>query len=157
MISFGSKVVSFDVVEFLESAVETDLFAHVCGEKCLYQFSGDRIADYSSADAEYVHVVVDNSLRGRIGVVAHRCAHASELVRGYCSADATAAQYDASICLARLDRLGYGRGPIRIVVFGVVRMGAEIYNAVSGRFDSRDNRFAQVESSVISAYCYSHR
>ena len=157
MISFGSEVLSFDVVEFLEAPVESDLFAHFCGEKCLYQFSGDRIADYSSADAEYVHVVMYYALSGRIGVVAHRSAHASELVRGYCCADSAAAQYDASICLARLDRLGYGRGPIRIIVFGVVGMGAEIYDVMSSRFDSRDNRFAQVESSVISAYCYSHR
>ena len=107
MISFGSEVLSFDVVEFLESPVETDLFAHLCGEKCLYQFSGDRIADYSSADAEYVHVVMYYALRGRIGVVAHRGAHASELVRGYCGADAAAAQHDASVGVAGLDRSSY--------------------------------------------------
>ena len=77
MMSFGSEVLSFDVVEFLEAPVESDLFAHLCGEKCLYQFSGDRIADDSSADAEYVHVVMYYALSGGVGVVAYGSPDAS--------------------------------------------------------------------------------
>lgn len=75
-----------------------------------HDFESEFGTDHASADAEDVHVVVLDTLPGRVGVVADASADAGEFVGSYAHADAGTADQDPAIDLASdhfgRDRLG---------------------------------------------------
>src|SRR6266566_4364515 len=69
------------------------------------ELSGELGADHLGADAEHVHVVVLDTLMGRIRVVAGRCTDPVELARRDRCANARAADEDTALGCAGQDRL----------------------------------------------------
>src|SRR5207244_1077534 len=94
---------ALDLGELGDPAPEVLLGAVLGGEVSLKQLEGERLADDLGAEAEYVDVVVLDTLVRRVDVVAERGANAGHLVGGNAGADAGAADHHAAVGLARAD------------------------------------------------------
>src|SRR4029079_18696662 len=104
-----------------------------------------------------VHVVVLDSLMGRVGVVADGCADARKLAGRDRSADAGPADENAAIRASRLDRLSELACLVGIVDawLGVER--AEVDGLVASGLDLLQHALAQLHAAMVERDRNPHR
>ena len=119
------------------------------------QLARERLADDPASKDEHVHVVVLDSLMGRVGIVTESRANAAVLVGGDRGADAAAADQHGALA-----RPGQDRGSDRRRVVGVVDrflgVRSEILDVMAVRDQELDDEPLDREARVIGRDCNPH-
>src|SRR5262245_35844992 len=108
-------------------------------------------ADSPATHAEYVHVIIFDTLAGGKMIVDEPGTNARHLVGTYRGADSTAADSQASIHLAGHDGLRERHHEVGIIVKRVQTMGAEVYYLVPSRIKFGHEFFFECEPSMIGS------
>src|SRR5262245_7776802 len=125
-------------------------------QKCLNEIPGHCWAFGPTTHAEYVHMVVFDTLSSGEVIVDEPCANARHLVGTYRRADSTAANSHASIHLAGCDCLRKRNHEIGIIVLGIQIVGTEVHHLVASRFKFDHEVFFETESTMIGSDANPH-
>src|SRR5262249_24299403 len=104
-----------------------------------------------ASHAEYVHVIIFDTLSSREVIVDESSANARHLVGYYGRTDATAANSYASIHLARRDGICKRHHEVGIVVLLVQTIRTEVHDLVPSRIQFGHDFFFESESTMIGS------
>src|ERR1700730_534719 len=128
-----------------------------CPEERAHELDGEAGPDHLRAEAEDVHVVVLDALVRGVDVVTDRSADAAHLRGGNRSADAGAADKDAPLRPAALDRLPELPGLVRIIDPHRIRVRPEVDDLVSTGGQLLEHLLPQRHAAVIKSDANNHR
>jgi hypothetical protein len=130
--------------------------AELASEKRLNKIPGDGRSNRPATHTNDIHIVILDSLLSREMIVNECGADADNLVGANGGANAAAADCYTANYITR----GYSSGKrnyyVRIVVFGIQLMGAEIDDIMPRCAQLPQQLFFESESPVIGGYSYSH-
>ena len=130
------------------------LCREICAQEGLDDLTGQRRSNDPLPNAKDIHIVMLDTLRRGIGVVADPCPQTWMLVDGDTNPDAASADQDPSIRLAFHHGLRQEPGEIGIIVFAIVFEGPYVENLVAGFAEVTGDELFKLESGMISADCY---
>src|SRR5262245_28729085 len=113
-------------------------------------------ADGPAIHAEYVHVIIFDTLTGGEMIVDEPGANARHFVGNHRRADTTAANSEASIHLAGRDGLRERHHEVGIIVVRVGLMGAEVHHLVPSRIKFGHEFFFECEATMIGGNSNPH-
>src|SRR5262245_32527712 len=106
--------------------------------------------------AEYVHVIIFDTLTGGEMIVDESGANARHFVGTDTRADPTAANSHASIHLAGRDGLRERQHEVGIIVLRIQTISAEVHDLVPSRIKFGHDFFLESESSMIGSHSNPH-
>src|SRR5438132_2053 len=146
----------FHRFNFFQSLYITIAAVESCREERAHKLDRETRADHFGAEAEDVHVVVLDALVRGIDVVADRSADATHLRGGNRSADAGAADEDAPLRPAALDRLAELTSLVRVVDPHRIGIGPEVDDLVPSGRKRLEHLLAQVHAAVVKRNANDH-
>lgn len=152
MAVFAGQSPLFDVENLLEAKGMARLRGVASSEERANAFKGKFRADHPSSNAEHIHVVMLDTLSGRVGVVAERSAYAGDLVGCNAHSNAATADQNPTVDFPRKDRQRNSLGKIgEIASFAVVR--AAIHDFDIGPLQKLNDLLFHSKSCVVSPDC----
>jgi hypothetical protein len=147
--------IRFDRQDFVQAADVTFFLREPGREKGPHKFDRHFFTNDAGPEAQHVHVVVFDSLMGRVGVVADPCADAGNLVRGNADPDPAATQQDSAIRFASENRAADFQRKIG-VIDAAVGISAAIDNDGSRGFNHRSDPSLEWKPTMITTESDTH-
>ena len=145
-----------DLQNLSESPCMASLWYIASSQERIDNFECQFRANDSSPDAQDIHVIVLNTLMGRIGIVTNCGSDARNLVGRHTDSHAAATNHNPAIC-SSLDNLSGNRdGKVRIVTT-VTTVRATIRQYGCRTIEPLGNSMFEWESCVITTECNSQR
>jgi hypothetical protein len=117
-------------LDFRQAALVAWSAAEVSGQKGLDQFPGERRPDHSLTQAKNVHIVIFDALVGGENIMDKPGTHPGNFVRGDGCSDTAAADGHSTVHFSRGNGPGKGNDEVRVVVFGVQLVCAEVHDLI---------------------------
>ena len=142
-------------VDLAKAANVPHFVSEVGAQECVDTFAGGFGADDAGAQNEHVHVVVLDTLVGRVRVVTESGTNPTKLVGCNASPDAAATDQYAAFGLAVEDGAADLFGEVGIVDGGR-GVGTDIENLVALLLETLDDELFQIEPCVVTTYDNKH-
>lgn len=147
--------IPFDLQDFVQSS-QMSLFTRELGvDEGSHEFYRDFFTNNACSQAQDVHVVVLDTLMGRINVVTDSGANSGNLVGSDTDSDTAAAQQNAAIRLTRHDYLTDSQCVVGIVD-RAIRICTAIDDRMARRLNDRHDPLLQRETAVITPQSDTH-
>src|SRR5262252_3366731 len=152
----GGGPVAFDLSNLGQPPAMAFCSAKPGAEEVLRAVPGDCDTCGSASKADYVHVVILDSLSGGKIIVAKCRSHAHDLVGGHGRSHSAAAHKDPAVHVSPRHSSGQRDGKVGVVVIVVINLTTEVNHLVAFRGQQLHQLLFHFKSTVIGADTHFH-